>query len=442
MEPLVSVIVPVYNAAEYIERCVHSIVNQVYRNIELILVDDGSSDGTADLLDSYAKADPRIVVSHRENAGVSASRNHALDLARGEYVQFADSDDWLTPDSTMSLVRAAVEKNCDLVIADFYRVSGKKLSQKGDIDEDGVMNRVEFASCMVDNPADFYYGVLWNKLYRRSIIEEHQLRMDTSISWCEDFLFNLEYIRWAETFYALQLPVYYYVKRRGSLVSKSSSAENGVKMKLSLFECYDSLYRDVYGENYDEVKQKVKRFLVDAAKDGIVVPLPGSNYGRLGEEHPEVIRQAAAGNAGLLTDIYCLRKLLECYLNSAALLKKTTLEELLLLLLFRNVREFRNTREIAVLADLTPQKTAAALQRLKHRGLVETFTSDRGAVNIELGEKSKDYIEKIEQCLDELRSACLSDLSGEEEEQLRALLPRLRGNLYASLDKMSGGSWE
>ena len=79
-----------------------------------------------------------------------------------------------------------------MVIADFYRVIGERVAQKGAIDEDGLMDQVAFAENMMQNPADFYYGVLWNKLYKRSIIEEHQLRMDSSVSWCEDFMFNFD----------------------------------------------------------------------------------------------------------------------------------------------------------------------------------------------------------------------------------------------------------
>ena len=100
-------------------------------------------------------------------------------------------------------MRAAEDHRCDLVVADFYRVVGERLSRKGDIDEDAVLTREGYAAHMMENPADFYYGVLWNKLYRREIVEAHRLRMDPEISWCEDFLFNLEYIRWAERFYAL-----------------------------------------------------------------------------------------------------------------------------------------------------------------------------------------------------------------------------------------------
>ena len=94
------------------------------------------------------------------------------------------------------------------------------VSRKGDIDADQVIGREAFVGFMMENPADYYYGVLWNKLYRRSLVEAHGIRMDAKLSWCEDFLFNLEYVRYATTFYALRTPVYYYVKTKGSLVNQ------------------------------------------------------------------------------------------------------------------------------------------------------------------------------------------------------------------------------
>ncbi|MDO5549990.1 MAG: glycosyltransferase family 2 protein, partial [Lachnospiraceae bacterium] len=185
MSPMVSIIVPVYNAEKGIGRCIESVLKQEYVDFELILVDDGSKDFSGRICDEYAGKDGRIRVIHQENAGVSAARNLAICQARGKYLQFLDSDDWLTPDATGLLVRAAEENNCDLVISDFYRVVGERVSHKGDIEEDGVFGRGEFAAHMMENPADFYYGVLWNKLYRRQLVERYHLRMDAAISWCE-----------------------------------------------------------------------------------------------------------------------------------------------------------------------------------------------------------------------------------------------------------------
>ena len=207
MAATVSIIVPVYNAEKTIRRCIDSILNQEYTDFELIAADDGSKDSSGAILDEYAARDGRVRVLHKENSGVSDTRNQAIALATGTYLQFLDSDDWITPDATRLLVRTAEENQCDLVVSDFYRVVGTRVSHKGDIEEDGVLTREEYATHMMENPADFYYGVLWNKLYRREIITRSHLKMDPEISWCEDFMFNLEYIRRADRFMALQVPI-------------------------------------------------------------------------------------------------------------------------------------------------------------------------------------------------------------------------------------------
>ena len=298
MDPCVSIIVPVYNAEASLRRCVESVLNQEFTDFELILANDGSRDGSGGICDAFAAADSRVRVIHKENTGVSDTRNQAISQARGRYLQFLDSDDWITPNATKLLVRAAESRGCDMVVADFYRVVGERVSHKGDIDEDTVLTREEYAAHMMENPADFYYGVLWNKLYRRELVEAHHLRMDPDISWCEDFMFNLEYIRHAQTFFALQVPVYYYVRTKGSLASQALSISKTVRMKLTVFEYYNQFYKAVLDEEeYEKSRLKVYRFLFDAAQDGAALPLPGST--RLGEERTHVHAGALEGRVNL-----------------------------------------------------------------------------------------------------------------------------------------------
>ena len=301
MRPMVSIIVPIYNAEQYLRRCVDSILNQEYTDFEVFLVNDGSTDSSGDICEEYGNKDTRVIVIQKENTGVSDSRNLALDRARGKYLQFLDSDDWITPDATRLFVRAAEEYGCDMVISDFYRVVGERLSPKGDIEEEGVLTREEFAAHMMENPADFYYGVLWNKLYRRDIVEEHKLRMDTDISWCEDFMFNLEYIRHARRFYALHTPIYYYVKTKGSLASQGMNLSKTIKMKLTVFTYYKDFYKNVLDEEeYEKNRLQVYRFLIDAAGDGMVAPtiLPSSQ--KLGEERSSLYLEAVEGEGVLM----------------------------------------------------------------------------------------------------------------------------------------------
>ena len=371
MQPMVSIIVPIYNAEQYLRRCVDSILNQEYTDYELLLVNDGSTDASGDICEEYGDQDPRVIVIQKENTGVSDSRNRALDRARGKYLQFLDSDDWITPDATRLFVRAAEEYGCDMVISDFYRVVGERLSPKGDIEEEGVLTREEFAAHMMENPADFYYGVLWNKLYRRDIVEEHKLRMDTDISWCEDFKFNLEYIRYAKVFYALHAPIYYYVKRKGSLASQGINISKTVKMKLNVFEYYNNFYKHVLEEeDYEKNRLQVYRFFIDAAGDGTVPPsiLPGSK--KLGDERVFVNTQIlqAEGPAG---EDYRKRKLLEHYLEPVALKGDLKVMDVCLLLCLCEKHEWDSRRELADFAGITRTNLTSGLQRLTMKGFLK-----------------------------------------------------------------------
>ncbi len=371
MRPMVSIIVPIYNAENYLRRCVDSILNQEYTDFELLLVNDGSTDASGDICEEYGDRDPRVIVIQKENTGVSDSRNRALDRARGKYLQFLDSDDWITPDATRLFVRAAEEYGCDMVISDFYRVVGERLSTKGDIEEEGVLTREEFAAHMMENPADFYYGVLWNKLYRRDIVEEHNLRMDTDINWCEDFMFNLEYIRYAKVFYALHAPIYYYVKRKGSLASQGINISKTVKMKLNVFEYYNNFYKHVLEEeDYEKNRLQVYRFFIDAAGDGTVPPsiLPGSK--KLGDErvfvNTEILQ--AEGPAG---EDYCKRKLLEHYLEPVALKGDLKVMDVRLLLCLCEKHEWDSRRELADFAGISRTNLTSGLQRLTMKGFLK-----------------------------------------------------------------------
>lgn len=371
MNPKVSIIVPVYKAESFLSRCVDSILNQEYRDFELLLVDDGSPDSSGDICDSYAANDSRVRVIHQANSGVSAARNHAIEEARGTYLQFLDSDDWITPDATKLLVRSAEDFQADLVIADFYRVIGERVSHKGDIDEDEVISREEFAEHMMENPADYYYGVIWNKLYRRDLIEQHHLRMNPNINWCEDFMFNLEYIRYANRFYALKTPIYYYVKTKGSLVTQGASISNTIKMKLTVFEYYNNFYKNILDEEeYEKNRLQVYRFFLDAAKDGAVPPtiLPGAT--RLGSERAKVCQEAIAGE-GVLMDNYRTRKLLERYLEPVALKHDLSMTETWVLFYLCHPHNVATRKELADFIDISRSALSLALKKLTLKGLIK-----------------------------------------------------------------------
>ncbi len=265
-QPLVSVIVPVYNAAASLLRCVQSICAQTYSNLEIILVDDGSTDDSLLLCHHCAYRDGRIVVMTQPNSGVSAARNNAIEAASGKYIQFVDSDDWVDENMTQLLVDKAERMSADLVISHYCRVDGDKITVHGFLTASACMNRYEFAEQLMKQPSSLYYGVMWNKLYRRDIIAKHRIFCRERLDWCEDFLFNLTYILSAERICAIQTPLYYYVKNDRSLTATTLTPRSTVSIRRQLFEYYKVFFQEL--GMFEDNKKQIYKYLVSSAKDG------------------------------------------------------------------------------------------------------------------------------------------------------------------------------
>ena len=264
--PMVSIIVPVYNGEKSIERCLRSIQNQSYTNIEVIVVNDGSTDHTEKVIKKYVEEDARFHYIKKDNTGVSDSRNIGMASAKGEYFQFVDGDDWLVKRATEEFVRTAQLYDCDMVISDFYRVCGRKIMVKGHIDMGPVITRTKFAEYMMKAPANFYYGVLWNKFFKADIIRKFSLVCDTDLDWCEDFRFNLEYLQYVGNVGVIDRPLNNYVQTKGSLVdTQAGSLQLTIKTKRKLFDYYKELYQAL--DLYEENKLKIQMFYLSFAHD-------------------------------------------------------------------------------------------------------------------------------------------------------------------------------
>lgn len=250
-QPLVSVIVPVYNGEKTIERCLRSIQNQTYSNIEIIVVNDGSTDHTQKVIDKYAASDSRFHAIKKLNSGVSDSRNMGIKAAKGEYLQFVDGDDWIVKQATEEFVKTALTFGCEMVISDYYRVRGRKVIAKGHINAGPVITKMKYAEFMMEAPANFYYGVLWNKFFKADIIRKFNLSCSPELDWCEDFRFNLEYLLYVGKVGIITKPLYYYVKTKGSLVDTRINFQVTVRTKRILFDHYKELYKamDIYETN-------------------------------------------------------------------------------------------------------------------------------------------------------------------------------------------------
>ena len=260
--PLVSIIVPVYNAQSHLSRCLESICGQEYKNLELIVINDGSKDKSLPVCEEFRKKDSRILLVDKANSGVSDTRNLGLKLASGKYVQFVDSDDYIAPDYTARLVEAAEKTGADLVISPYTMVIPAGASKPEQVLEkiqddlgvmhvarppenreygflpEGVYDKDTFARRLMDKPASYFYSVLWNKLYRRDILTRHDIRFTSEMRWAEDLVFNMQYIQYAEVFASIPQPGYYYVQNPQSICHTQINLASIVQNKLQVFRYY------------------------------------------------------------------------------------------------------------------------------------------------------------------------------------------------------------
>ena len=188
--PLISIIVPVYNAEKYLDRCIESIVNQTYKNLEIILVDDGSTDSCPDICDGWAEKDRRINVIHKENGGVSNARNAGLDAVTGEIIGFADNDDILDSDMIEFLYKNMLDYDADISRCSyrFYYTENDSFEDSEIIEEAVVFDNSED---MLNDLYNFGYkcGVVWNRLYKGSVVGNIRFNPELK-SGGEDILFN------------------------------------------------------------------------------------------------------------------------------------------------------------------------------------------------------------------------------------------------------------
>ncbi len=242
-DPLLSVIVPVYNAQETVSRALDSILGQREADMEIILVDDGSRDGSLKVIRRYAQRDPRILLISQENGGPGAARNAGLDRARGRYIAFADSDDAVPGNAYTRLLDAAVD--ADLVIGRFNLITGAKAINRGYVRESLTLGKDAFLRELAVRPGSYYYSALWNKLYSGKLIREHGILFDTAMSWGEDFHFNMNYYRHVRKVAFLQEPVYNYVAHAtGQSWRALYRVKRNVLIKARLYRSLKDLYRE------------------------------------------------------------------------------------------------------------------------------------------------------------------------------------------------------
>ena len=252
---LISLIIPVYKVEKYLEKCIQSVINQTYENLQIILVDDGSPDNCGKICDEYAKKDHRIEVIHKSNGGLSDARNKWLEIAKGEYIGFVDSDDYIEADMYEVLYNLLKQYNADVSICNFYTVSQGKIAIKNA--ENGIKeyNRIEILKeVLLDNNIQSY---AWNKLYKKELFDEIKYPVGKKY---EDI---------GTTFYLLEKcnkvvvtgkPEYYYINRQDSIVNNvtETTITDYIELIMQRYDYIEENIKELSSYNKDYLKRILK----------------------------------------------------------------------------------------------------------------------------------------------------------------------------------------
>lgn len=243
---MVSIIVPAYNSEESLSRCIESILRQTYTDFELLLIDDGSIDNTKTICNNYAELDSRVRVYHKKNGGVSSARNLGLKFARGEYLTFIDSDDWVDQFYIYNLL-SHLDKGVDLVISYNWYITTSK--QEQEVYPTYRIDDKDSFQLMFINSDMHYHTSPWGKLYRKSIIDDNGLSFDEQMHIGEDLVFLYEYMLLSERIYISSDTNYYYVADMpGSLTKRINNLDSEL-------------------HSYTEIKSLIERMIRDKAID-------------------------------------------------------------------------------------------------------------------------------------------------------------------------------
>ena len=221
----VSIVVPVYNAEEYIAECLEAIIKQSYKNIEIILINDGSSDKSGEICDRYANLDNRIQVIHNKNYGVSYSRNCGIEIATGEYILFIDSDDIVEKEYVEILIKEIICNKCDVSICGYEKID--------------IINNKQ-VSFLIRGYNDVFCGILkrdyyilepflltpWGKLYRTKVIKKYNIRFPEDCKIAEDQIFNYTYLNFVKKYVYINKPMYKYFLRNMYSLTSNRNIEN------------------------------------------------------------------------------------------------------------------------------------------------------------------------------------------------------------------------
>ena len=264
-QPKISIIIPVYNVEKYLDRCVDSLKAQTLDDIEIILVDDSSTDSSLDICNKLSENDPRIKVIHKVNEGAGMARNAALEIATGEFIGFVDSDDFVEADMFETLYEKAVKYNSDLVMSGVLFVDGNMFSEKGECskklyfdcdthfetDEELKKLRMGIVGALPDDPDDSKYGMsIWKNLFRHDIIIKNNITFRSEREMLsEDALFMIDFISCISKATGIAEAFYNYC-RNGDSISKSYKKDRFEKSLVFVNEVENRFRKDIEPKDY------------------------------------------------------------------------------------------------------------------------------------------------------------------------------------------------
>lgn len=250
----ISIIVPAYKVEEYLDRCIESIVNQTYENLEIILVDDGSPDNCPAICDSWAQKDSRVKVIHKENGGVSSARNAALDIASGDYIGFVDSDDWIEPDMYEILMKNAEEYDAEISrCAGFFDYDDRSES----FSETESVTILEGRELVKSIVSDSSYANLWTGIYSKNLFAS--VRFDSDIAVGEDWLMNYLLNKAANRKVIVKEHKYHYVQRQSSALHS-----DGAKRYSDMIKVVNIFWNNEFSNGFKaELSGVYSKFIID-----------------------------------------------------------------------------------------------------------------------------------------------------------------------------------
>lgn len=247
----ISVIVPAYKAEGSIDRCVSSLINQSLADIEIILVNDGSTDDTLKKCRAWEEKDKRVVVIDQPNGGVSVARNKGLQYATGDYVTFVDADDWVAPDIYEKLLSVAVSRDADMAICSIYHVSGEHITEGNHMFGNQYMqnggNLLNSLLRSFTQNAPEAMAQVFNKIYKTSIIKENSVLFDAQLAYAEDYLFNICFLKYANRIVFISDHLYYYDHG-----TENSLSKRVVPYFFDVSIYLNNVFYDLFPNKYDE----------------------------------------------------------------------------------------------------------------------------------------------------------------------------------------------